>query len=201
MGTYLNEGVDTANARRREMVRAAWISCIYFLAAFLLCCALFALVFAMMWFEYSDALSTGAGAGMAPANGLGQTFAAADLQDLARGMAVQTYGETMVSECPALIENVKVTILSNYTLNGTIYSYDKMPVFLGWPFLGLSVWFALIAIMHIYALLRVRWAGPREYCTIIVLMFLSLDTPAAILLICGCGGILDSRKPPISRKR
>ncbi len=63
-------------------------------------------------------------AGMDLAIGLGQKFAAADLHALATKEATSLYGADVISENPNLIESVKTTILSKYTLHGTTYFYN-----------------------------------------------------------------------------
>ena len=84
--------------------------------------------------------------GMNPALGLGQKFLAADLQDLARGLAVDTYGESVVNATPTLIENVKTTILGKYDIHGTVYTY-KMSAVIDWgTFINAIISFLIIAL-------------------------------------------------------
>ena len=196
METYRTDAAFSGRMRRRETIRGAKLACIYLLAAFLICCTLYTFIFIMMRLDYCEALASEASAGMDPAYGLGQTFAAVDLQDLAKGLAIRTYGEAAVEASPSLIENVKSVILSKYTLDGVVYRYDMVPTFRGWPFLGLFIWSACMALMQAYALLRVGKAGPKEYCAITVLMFASLDMPAAVLLVCGWSDVLDTERLP-----
>lgn len=66
--------------------------------------------------------------GFDPANGLGQQFAKGDLQELAANLAKVTYGDATVEATPTLIENMKTTILSKYTLYGNTYAYNLSAV-------------------------------------------------------------------------
>jgi len=85
--------------------------------------------------------------GMDAANGLGQKFAAADLQALATKLAVQTYGEETVASTPTLIENVKSTILSKYTLHGTTYTYNLSSVIDWGAVINAVISFIIVAIV------------------------------------------------------
>ena len=85
--------------------------------------------------------------GMDAANGLGQFFAASDLQALAQAEAVATYGQATVDNTPTLIENVKGTILSKYTLHGTTYTYNLSAVIDWGTLLNAIISFIIIALV------------------------------------------------------
>lgn len=84
--------------------------------------------------------------GMDAANGLGQFFAAADLQSLATKEAVATYGQATVDATPTLIENMKTTILSKYTLHGTTYTFNMSAVIDWGTFINAIISFLIIAL-------------------------------------------------------
>lgn len=84
--------------------------------------------------------------GMDLANNLGQKFAAADLQTLAIGEANALYGDVVVAANPNLIESVKATILSKYTLHGTTYTYNLSAVIDWGTFINAIISFIIIAI-------------------------------------------------------
>lgn len=176
---------DKENAPKESLRESARIFCILFLVVFTLCFAVFASLFIKALIDYNVALNSDACAGMDPTIGLGQFFDAADLQALAKAAAIATYGETTVNETPALIENVKATILSKYTLHGTTYTYNMLPVFSDWKWIWLCVVFVFLIAVQIYVYIRIEKASYTEYFTIIVLLFMSLNIPSAILLICG----------------
>ncbi|MCQ3035623.1 MAG: MscL family protein [Bacilli bacterium] len=85
--------------------------------------------------------------GMDPANGLGQKFAASELQALATAEANATYGAATVTATPTLIENVKSTILSKYTLHGTAYTYNMSAVIDWGSFINAIISFLIIAVV------------------------------------------------------
>ncbi len=85
--------------------------------------------------------------GMDSANGLGQFFDASALQGLARAEAIATYGEDTVNETPTLIENVKTTILSKYTLHGTTYTYNMSAVIDWGTLINAAISFIIIALV------------------------------------------------------
>lgn len=85
-------------------------------------------------------------AGMDPINGLDQYFAAGDLQKLATAEANATYGEKTVTDTPTLIENMKTTILSKYTLHGTTYTYNMSAVIDWGTFINAVISFLIIAL-------------------------------------------------------
>ena len=84
--------------------------------------------------------------GMDIDNGLGQFFKAEDLQNLAKGYADATYGADVVAKNPTLIENVKNTILSKYTLHGTTYTYNMSAVIDWGTFINAIISFLIIAL-------------------------------------------------------
>lgn len=84
--------------------------------------------------------------GMDAVNGLGQFFAADQLQALATKEAEATYGADVVTATPTLIENVKTTILSKYTLHGTTYTYNMSAVIDWGTFINAIISFLIIAL-------------------------------------------------------
>ena len=82
--------------------------------------------------------------GMNEALGLGQKFAASDLQTLATKLAVETYGQSTVDATPTLIENVKSTILGKYTIHGTQYTYNLSAVIDWGSFINAIISFIII---------------------------------------------------------
>ena len=84
--------------------------------------------------------------GMDAAVGLGQKFEAGQLQELARALAVKTYGEVVVEANPNLIESVKTTILGKYTLHGLTYTYNMSAVIDWGTFINAILAFIIIAI-------------------------------------------------------
>lgn len=84
--------------------------------------------------------------GMDVTNGLGQFFKAGDLQNLAKSYADATYGADVVAKNPTLIENVKNTILSKYTLHGTTYTYNMSAVIDWGTFINAIISFLIIAL-------------------------------------------------------
>lgn len=85
-------------------------------------------------------------AGMDTKNGLKQYFAAEDLQQLATAEAKATYGEDTIKATPTLIENMKTTILSKYTLHGTTYTYNMSAVIDWGSFINAVISFLIIAL-------------------------------------------------------
>ena len=85
--------------------------------------------------------------GMDATHGLGQFFDASALQDLAKAEAIATYGEATINETPTLIENVKATILSKYTLHGTTYTYNMSAVIDWGTLLNAFISFIIIALV------------------------------------------------------
>lgn len=85
--------------------------------------------------------------GMDAANGLTQKFAAADLQALAKAEAIATYTESTVNDNPNLIESVKSTILSKYTLHGTTYTYNMSAVIDWGTLINAFISFIIVALV------------------------------------------------------
>ena len=84
--------------------------------------------------------------GFRPDLGIGQSFAKGDLQEMARALAVDTYGEDKVNELPTLIENAKTTLTGQYELHGLTYTY-KMSAVIDWgTFINAVIAFIIIAI-------------------------------------------------------
>lgn len=83
--------------------------------------------------------------GMDTANGLGQYFKAAELQNLAKAEAINLYGEEVVTNNPNLIESVKSTILSKYTLHGKTYTYNLSAVIDWGTFINAIISFLIVA--------------------------------------------------------
>lgn len=81
--------------------------------------------------------------GLDPAVGLGQKFAASELQALAEAKAKATYGDVT----PPVIESVKNTILSKYTLHGTLYTYNMSAVIDWGSFINACISFLIIALV------------------------------------------------------
>lgn len=79
-------------------------------------------------------------------DGIGQTFQAAELQTIAKKLAIDTYGQATVDATPTLIENVKTTILGKYTLHGTTYTYNLSAVIDWGTFINAIISFLIIAI-------------------------------------------------------
>ena len=92
--------------------------------------------------------------GMDKAIGLGQYFAKADLQKLAEALANKTYGEAVVAANPELIENVKSTIVGNYDLHGTTFTY-KMSAVIDWGALLTAVISFLIIALVLFIIVKV----------------------------------------------
>lgn len=84
--------------------------------------------------------------GMDEAIGLGQYFAMSDLQGLAIALANKQYGVSVVEANPNLIESVKTTILSKYTLHGTTYTYNMSAVIDWGALINAFISFLIIAI-------------------------------------------------------
>ena len=92
--------------------------------------------------------------GMDAVNGLGQYFDASSLQDLAKAEAIALYGQDTVNETPTLIESVKTTILSKYTLHGTTYTYNMSSV-IDWGSLLNAIISFLIVALTLFVIVKV----------------------------------------------
>ncbi len=90
--------------------------------------------------------------GMNESIGLGQKFAASDLQKLGEALAKTNYATQLASnpnflvENPNLIEASKTTILSKYTLHGTTYTYNMSAVIDWGTFINAIISFLIIAL-------------------------------------------------------
>lgn len=96
--------------------------------------------------------------GMDVANGLGQKFDAAQLQDLATAEANVLYTEATVTENPNLIESVKSTILSKYTLHGTQYTYNMSAVIDWGTCINAIISFLIIALTLFVIVKTYNWS-------------------------------------------
>lgn len=92
--------------------------------------------------------------GMDVANNLGQKFEASQLQELATGLANATYGQDVVTNNPNLIESIKSTILSKYTLHGTTYTYNLSATIDWGTFINAIISFLIIA-LTLFIIVRV----------------------------------------------
>ncbi|OPZ37534.1 MAG: Large-conductance mechanosensitive channel [Tenericutes bacterium ADurb.BinA155] len=77
---------------------------------------------------------------------LGQTFEAADLQALAKALAIKTYGDTDGSSV-AVIEAQKTAIASKYTLHGTTYVFNGSASIDWGTFINAIISFLIIALV------------------------------------------------------
>ncbi len=84
--------------------------------------------------------------GMDAANGLGQFFDAAELQTLATKEANFLYSADTVAANPNLIESVKSTIISKYTLHGTTYTYNLSATIDWGAFINAIISFLVISV-------------------------------------------------------
>ena len=84
--------------------------------------------------------------GMDVTNGLGQFFSSSELQKLATSEANALYGADVVTSNPNLIESVKTTILSKYTLHGTTYTYNLSATIDWGTFINAIIAFLIISI-------------------------------------------------------
>ena len=101
--------------------------------------------------------------GMDAANGLGQKFAADQLQTLATNLANATYTEEVVSANPNLIESIKATILGKYSLHGSTYTYNLSAVIDWGSFINAIISFLIIALtLFIIIKVAARMAKARE---------------------------------------
>ena len=85
--------------------------------------------------------------GMNEGLGLGQKFAAGELQGLAEKLAINDYGAEKVADNPVLVETVKSTILSKYTLHGTTYTYNMSAIIDWGTLINAVLSFIIIAIV------------------------------------------------------
>lgn len=89
--------------------------------------------------------------GMNEAIGLGQKFAASDLQSLATKLAETNYADQIAADSnylasnPNLIESAKSTIIGKYTLHGSTYTYNLSSVIDWGTFINAIISFLIIA--------------------------------------------------------
>ena len=93
-------------------------------------------------------------AGMDAEIGLGQKFSTAQLHELAKAFAEKTYTAEVVEANPNLIESVKGTILSKYTLHGTVYTYNMSAV-IDWGALLTAIISFLIIALVLFIIVKV----------------------------------------------
>ena len=104
---------------------------------------------------------TDAQKGMDEAIGLGQKFAMGDLQELAEKLANKTYGEAVVLANPNLIESIKATIVSKYTLHGTTFTYNMSAVIDWGALLTAVISFIIIAVV-LFIIVKVTNEAARK---------------------------------------
>lgn len=85
---------------------------------------------------------------------LGQKFSASYLQKLAEALADKTYTSAVVDANPTLIESIKTTILSKYTLKGTEYVYN-LSAMIDWGSIINAVISFLIIAATLFIIVRV----------------------------------------------
>ena len=101
--------------------------------------------------------------GMNESIGLGQKFAAADLQKLGVELAKANYPDFVEGDAawtPA-VEGAKSTILSKYTLHGTTYTYNMSAVIDWGAFINAVISFLIIAIV-LFIIVRVAMASAKK---------------------------------------
>lgn len=180
--------MNSVQTPKAGMRKSAKLICYFFAAVFAVLLVIFA-VFSIKGFaEYANFLNSDVCRGMDPANGLGRSFNASDLQSLAAKEATALYGESTVNENPYLVESLKTTILNHYTLVNGVYYYNN--VFAVNPakyfvFTCISIYSAIALAVQIYVSTRYEKAKYTEYYTMIVLLFAALNIPSAVLMICG----------------
>ncbi len=96
--------------------------------------------------------------GMDVVNGLGQKFDASQLQDLATAEANVLYTEATVADNPNLIESVKTTILSKYTLHGSQYTYNMSAVIDWGTCINAIISFLIIALTLFVIVKTYNWS-------------------------------------------
>ena len=89
--------------------------------------------------------------GMNEKIGLGQKFAASELQKLGEALAAQNYPNlnptTDAAAWTTAVEGAKSTILSKYTLHGTTYTYNMSAVIDWGTFINAIISFLIIALV------------------------------------------------------
>lgn len=84
-------------------------------------------------------------AGMNTSIGLNQYFNSSELHALAEKLALANYDAATVAANPNLIESSKATILSKYTLHGTVYTYNMSAIIDWGTFINAIISFLIIA--------------------------------------------------------
>ncbi len=170
------------------MRRSAKLICYFFAAVFAVLLVVFAVLAIKGFVDYANYLNSEVCAGMDRANGLGQSFNASDLQSLAAKEAAAIYGESIVSDNPLFVEEMKRTIVGQYTLINGVYYYNKIfavdPTKY-WAFAGVSLYSAVALAAQIYVSMRNEKANYTEYYIMIVLLLMTLNIASGILMICG----------------
>ena len=95
--------------------------------------------------------------------GLGQSFNASKLQELAVNLAKANYPEFVEGDAswtPA-VEGAKSTILSKYTLHGTTYTYNMSAVIDWGAFINAVISFIIIAIV-LFIIVKVALASAKK---------------------------------------
>ena len=96
--------------------------------------------------------------GMNPGIGLGQKFAAADLQKMGEALAAVNYPnlnpETDVAAWTTAVEGAKGAILGKYTLHGSTYTYNMSAVIDWGAFINAVISFLIIALV-LFIIVRV----------------------------------------------
>ena len=92
---------------------------------------------------------------------LGQKFEMSYLQKLAEALATKTYGADVVAANPNLIESVKATIVSKYTLHGTLYTYNMSAVIDWGALLTAVISFIIIAVV-LFIIVKVTNEAARK---------------------------------------
>ena len=87
--------------------------------------------------------------GMNPGIGLGQKFAAADLQKMGEALAHANYPDLATTDAGWInaVEGAKGTILGKYTLHGTTYTYNMSAVIDWGAFINAIISFLIIALV------------------------------------------------------
>lgn len=180
--------MESAQIPKAGMRRSSMLICFFFAAAFAILLTAFAVLAIKGFSGYAAYLKSDVCAGMDKANGLGQSFSPSDLQSLATKEAIVIYGEPAVNDNPNLIESVKTTILSKYTLVKGVYWYNSILASSPakyWAFVGVSIYSAIALAVQVCVGLRIEKAKYAEYYTMIVMLFATLNVPSAVLMICG----------------
>ena len=103
--------------------------------------------------------------GMNNAIGLGQKFAASDLQSLGEKLAAANYPDLNKATDPAAwttaVEGAKSTIISKYTLHGTTYTYNMSAVIDWGAFINAIITFVIIA-FTLFIIVKVAMASAKK---------------------------------------